>query len=311
MDVILHLGAHRTASASFQHYMCQSLGRLEVKGVGFWAPARDMAARDSGGGTAGAGLSPDAQMAQARTHIRDNLDRAQARGIRHLVISDENVIGTPENLLEKGSLYSGIGERMARYTEVFGDRLTRIVLSIRSQHSFWNSIAAHAVAQGGAVPTADALSRVAGRQRGWRDVVTDMACAVGGAEIQVQPFEVFGSLPEHRLTAMTGLEGPPTKHAREWLNRAPGRAELRAILTKRGEDPDLVPVGDGRWQMFDRDQTRTLREAYADDLFWLRAGADGLAQMIEVTGPAKAGEHPHVGDRKRGQDDGKDDRRLA
>lgn len=306
MDVILHLGAHRTASTSFQHYMRASLARLETQGVGFWAPG-DM--EDTGPVTSGP--TPDEQLAVARGRIVTNLDHALSRGVQHLVISDENVIGTPGQLLGEGRLYSGIGERMARYCDVFDGRLTRIVLSIRSQDSFWSSVAAHAVAQGHDLPTSEQIARLAADKRGWRDVIIDLACAVTGIEIQIQPFEVFGSLPEHGLTAMTGVENPPTKHAREWLNRSPGRSELRAILTRRGEDPDFVPTGDGRWQPFDRDQTRALREAYADDLFWLRAGADGLAKFIEVTGPAKAGKHPPAGDTKRGQDDGKDDRRLA
>ena len=307
MDVILHLGAHRTASTSFQHYMRASLGRLEPLGVGFWTPSGDMA--DTGPVTSGE--TPDEQLLQARDHIVANLDRAQARGIHTLVISDENVIGTPQQLLREARLYNGIGERMARYSEVFGGRLTRIVLTIRSQDNFWSSVAAQAVAQGQPVPTAEELGRLAAQKRGWRDVITDLACAVSGTDIQIHPFEVFGSLPEHGLTAMAGLETPPTKYAREWLNRSPGRSELRAILTKRREDPEQVPTGDGRWLPFDRDQSRMLREAYADDLFWLRAGASGLAKLIEVTGPAKTGKQPSAGDTIRGQDDGKDDRRLA
>lgn len=307
MDVILHLGAHRTASTSFQHYMRASLGRLEPQGVGFWTPAGDMADTAPTSSV----QTPDEQLLRAQEHIVANLDRAQARGVKALVISDENVIGTPQQLLRDGRLYSGIGERMARYSEVFGGRLTRIVLSIRSQDNFWGSIASFAAAQGHPLPTAQELAGLAAEKRGWRDVITDLACAVSGTEIQIHPFEVFGSLPEHALTAMTGVEAPPTKNAREWLNRSPGRSELRAILTKRGEDPDQVPAGDGRWLPFDRDQSRMLREAYADDLFWLRAGASGLAKLIEVTGPAKAGKHPPIGDTKRGQEDGKDDRRLA
>lgn len=307
MDVILHLGAHATASTSFQHYMRSSLPRLASQGVGLWTPSDEVDAA----GPNTSGLTPDQQLIQARDRVVANLDHAQAQGVQKLVISDANVIGTPQQLLREGRLYSGIGERMARYTEVFGGRLTRIILSIRSQHHFWSSIASQAVAEGHCLPTVQELAQVASHQRGWRDVITDLACAVSGTDIQIHPFEVFGSLPEHALSAMTGVQNPPTKNAREWLNRSPGRSELRAILTKRGEDPDLVPVGDGRWQPFDRDQTRMLREAYADDLFWLRAGASGLAKFIEVTGPAKAGKHPPGGDTRRGQDDGKDDRRLA
>ena len=311
MDVILHLGAHRTASASFQHYLHAGQARLTRAGVAVWIPADEQALLPDVQSMDDPALTPGTRFAFARKRVMENLDKADARGIMHLVVSDQNVIGSPETLLQEGRLYSGIGEKMARYSEAFGGSLTRIVLSIRSQNGFWSSLMADAIAQGHMPPTDDTLEKIAHQARGWRDVITDLACAVTEIDIQVHPFEVFGSLPEYNLAAMTDLPDLPVKHAREWLNRSPSRTELRDILTKRGEDPDLVPEGEGRWYPFDRDQSRALREAYADDLFWLRAGADGLAKLIEVTGPAKAGKHSPTGGTKRGQDDGKDDRRLA
>ena len=307
MDVILHIGAHRTASTSFQHYLHSGRKRLEQVGVGSWVP---LTSSDCPG-VVDPGQTPDVQFGAARERLRENLDRAAARGVANLVVSDQNVIATPQKLLADGRLYSGIGERMARYAETFSGRLSRIVFSIRSQDSFWSSVAASAVIQGQATVSEAALDEIAKQSRTWRDVVTDLACAVSGVEIQVQPFEVFGSLPEYSLAAMTGVRDLPVTHARDWMNRSPNRFELREALSKRGEDPDIVPDGDGRWHPFDRDQSRTMREAYADDLFWLRAGADGLAKFIDVTEPMKAGKNPPVGHTTRGQTDGKDDRRLA
>ena len=46
-----------------------------------------------------------------------------------------------------------------------------------------------------------------------------------------------------------------------------------------------MPEGDGRWDPFNDLQRATLREIWADDLFWLRAGADGLAQWLEEETP--------------------------
>jgi len=43
------------------------------------------------------------------------------------------------------------------------------------------------------------------------------------------------------------------------------------------EPAELPSDGLGHWQPFTKDQTAALRETYADDLFWLTAGADGLA----------------------------------
>lgn len=40
MDIILHLGAHRTASTSFQRYMRSVSDALAAGGTGFWGPGR-------------------------------------------------------------------------------------------------------------------------------------------------------------------------------------------------------------------------------------------------------------------------------
>ena len=40
MDVILHLGAHRTGSTTFQSYMRRSHSELSSSKVGYWGPQR-------------------------------------------------------------------------------------------------------------------------------------------------------------------------------------------------------------------------------------------------------------------------------
>ena len=54
-----------------------------------------------------------------------------------------------------------------------------------------------------------------------------------------------------------------------------------------------------RWQPFTQDEAAVLHEKYADDLFWLAAGAEGLAQL---TGnwQAKDGANPQPAQTKRG-----------
>ena len=311
MDVILHLGAHRTASTSFHHYMRSNAARLDLSGIGFWGPVSATPPDAQGETNLTADTPPEAQFATARDRICENLDHAEQRGLTHLVVSDPNVIGDGAALLRDAQLYGAIGERMARYSQAFGGRLTRIVMMIRSQDRFWGSLAAGCVARGQGGVSAAHLDKLVTSTRNWREVVTDLACAVPDVAIDVQLFETIGGMQERRLAAMTGLHKVPSQHAREWLNRAPGLTELREILTERGEDPDVLPAGEGRWQPFDREQNMALREAYADDLYWLRGGADGLATLSEETGPDKAGKHAPSGNPKRGQTDGKEDRRLA
>lgn len=311
MDIILHLGAHRTASTSFQFYLRENADVLTASGIGFWGPWRT---RDGllTGVVPVPGRGPAArQFQRAQGRIALQLEKARARGLKHLIVSDENMLGACRRNLRFRRLYAAAGERAARFGDAFGGQVTRVVLCPRSQDTYWASALAFSVGRGHRVPETDDLDRLVTANRHWRDVVTDIACALPGVEFLVMPYECFGGRPEVKLARATGLAAPPRHHAREWTNRAPSLRQLRKILNDRGADPACLPEGDGRWHPFNRDQTMALREAYADDMYWLRAGADGLATLIEETGPVKAGQQPPIGQTTRGHPNGIEERRLA
>ena len=196
-----------------------------------------------------------------------------------LIVSDENIIGTPRGMLRAGKLYPAAGERMARLHGGFG-RVSRIVIQIRTLETWWASLLALLVARGEPLPDAETLARIVASERGWRQVITDIACACPDARITVLPFEWFVGRPDVQLRCMTGSPFPPlAAPGAFWDNRSPDIAALRHLLADRGDAATLE--GEGRWQPFDTTQTAQLRELYADDLFWLTAGADGLAQLAQ------------------------------
>lgn len=312
MKISLHLGAHRTASTVFQLYLRENARALLGHRIGIWGPLRTRDGLLSGvSPVSGSAERPARQLRAARTRILRALDGARARGLTHLVISDENMIGAPRRNLRDCALYSDLAERMALFERAFAGRVSQVVLSIRSQESYWSSVAAFAVGRGHMLPDAAALDRLVATERHWREVITDLARAMPRAVINVLPYETWGGLPERKLLLITGLENPPMDHAREWINRAPSLPQLRQILRDRGADPTRLPEGEGRWHPFDHAQTMALREAYSDDLFWLRAGADGRATLIEETLPDKTGITLHPAQTQRGQLDGIEERRLA
>ena len=101
---------------------------------------------------------------------------------------------------------------------------------------------------------------------------------------------------------MTGAPGfPDCAPGQYWANHSPDLPALRRVLDARGEDPARLPDGGGRWMPFSQAQSRALRETYADDLFWLRAGADGLATLTEEDGSTHKGPIPARSDDKRGR----------
>lgn len=282
MDVILHVGVHRTGSTSFQNYMRANRARLDGQAYGFWGPWRTR-----NGMLADVLTQPKDPISADRAmgRVRLNLDKSRKHGMRSLLVSDENMIGAPRRMLRAGALYPDIGERMARLSQAF-DRPTKIVMQIRSLENWWASMCAHLVGRGEALPDAAHITRLAQGTRSWRHVITDLACACPDSDIVVTPFERFAGRPDLMFHRMTGAPVFPICNVNEfWSNRSPDLAQLREITSDLGLPASCLPAGDGRWMPFDHAQAAALRETYADDLFWLRSGADGLATLIEDPEP--------------------------
>lgn len=307
MNVILHVGAHRCATTTFQYYLRENRQRLTEQGIGFWGPGRTRYGLFSG-------ILPGPRVARGRDlnrrakgRIRMNLARCAENGLRTMVVSDENVMGSVRANLRLGGLYDGVGERLARFSDAFDGAITDVVLNIRSLDLYWASALGFALTRGFNVPSRTMLSRFVDSPRSWRDVITDVSCAVGDARLWVLPFETFAGRPDAQLMTMTGAAAPAT-HARAWLNATPRLEDLRDQLGRRA---DAMPAGEGRWQPFDTMQCAALREKYVDDLFWLAAGADGLAWLMDDPDTIRARMNGSGDDLTRGNRNDSQERGLA
>ena len=311
MEIILHAGAHRTSTTSFQDYLRNNAAAIEATGTTVWNPRRTRKQLFPG-------LFPGPHAARGRDlrkraegRVRMHLELARAAGVKRLLVTEENVIGTPRQCVKARTLYPALGERMARIYAAFDGRIDRIVLSIRAQDLWWASAMAYGAARGHSLPDREGLAQIAEDPRSWRDVITDLACAMPQAQILVLPFEHFAGRARDVFQIATGQACPATPDTR-WLNRAPDLAQLNTLLAERGATPPLAHHGTGdRWQPFDAAQQARLREAYADDLFWLTAGADGLATLTEDPTRTRAGTSLPPRVMTKGHDDDIEERHLA
>ena len=315
MDVILHIGAHRCATTSFQNYLRANSDTLDQQGIGFWGPRRTRNGLLRGiVPKIGAGAWRD-QQRRGVGRVRMNLARSSGLGVKSLVVTDENMLGSVRENLRFCELYCGAGERMARYGEAFDGRIRHILLNVRSLDTYWASALGFSLTRGRNLPGHAALVRLAASPRSWRDVITDVACAIPDATIWVAPFEVFAGRPEAQLSAVAGIKAPKAQ-ARERLNATLHLPALRALGKELNENWDL-PDGDGRWLPFAPDQTAALRENYADDLLWLTGGADGLARLLpdpdKIPNPKteRAGTSLPTADMTRGRIHDRQERHMA
>ncbi len=305
MNVILHVGAHRCATTSFQEYLRQNSTTLSAEGIGFWGPRRTRRGLFHGIQPGPARVTGRNLADRARGRLQIQLEYSRAAGVQHLIVSDENMIGNIRDNLRHGGLYGGAGERMARFARAFEGGVSDLALNIRSLDGYWTSALAYAVARGHRLPTSAQLDRLVRAPRSWRDVITDIAAAMPGVRLHVLPFEIFGARPEAQLQVLTG-QVAPRAHARVRLNASLCLADRRASLPQRVADQ--LPEGGGRWHPFDEAQAAALREVYADDMMWLAGGADGLATLVEDPEKLAAGLNPPRTRLTRGRPDDKQGR---
>lgn len=292
MDIILHVGSHRTGSTSFQHYLRGNRAQLMAQGTALWEP--NMLRKGLFDGLFATPRMLNGRNLQRRAMGRVRLHAAQAKraGAARLLVSEENMIGAPRACLRAASLFPAIGERMARLDAAFEGRISRVVMCIRAQDLWWSSVAAYGIGRGHPMPDETRIAALAASPRTWRDVITDMSCALPETEIHIMPFEQFVGQSDKILEQAT--EQPaPQDFAKSWLNRSPDAAMLREKMAESGfpvsELPAHLASGEGRWNPFTPAQAASLREAYADDMMWLTAGADGLATLTEDRTRTRAG----------------------
>ncbi|MEP5631929.1 MAG: hypothetical protein ABJP79_08610 [Tateyamaria sp.] len=308
MKVILHIGAHRTGTTSLQAYMRRNADELGDLGVGFWGPKHTRKGLFSGiQPMQGQGLNA---ARRARGRIMLQLEKAAQNGVKTLLVSDENLMGSVRSNLRTGQLYPDVGARLARYICGFDGAVDKVVMSVRSLDRYWSSAIAFGVGRGHKLPTPRRRNAIAGDTRSWRDVIADVSCAAPKSKIEVIPFEVTAGRVDS-LAAVCVEHGVPRDGAREWLNRAPDAADLCNLLIQRGDDAGDVPDVQERWNPFDPAACAAMRETYADDMHWLVAGANGLATLTEKLDPTRVRQTLPHGLRNRGQGHDKQERRVA
>lgn len=306
MKIILHCGAHRCANASFHDYLRLNAPALAGRGIAVWGPQRTRAGLFDGLQPGGlAAVSPRLQR-RAAGRVQLHMQRLTAQDTGTLLVSDAAMLGPLRDNLCSQTLYRAAGERMARFTLAFGDA-PDVVISIRNLAGYWASAFARGVEQGHPVPQADAFERLSQARRGWRDVISDVACAMPGAHVRVVPYETFCARPDVVLAGLTGAEAPKA-HARQHLLPAPHLDALRASAPGAAR---ALPQGQGRWQPFTPVQAARLQERYTDDLMWLAGGADGLATLVADPDKTAAGPNPPANGLTRGRPNDREEGRVA
>lgn len=298
MDLVLHLGAHRTGTTAIQHTLRRNRRQLMQRGVGYWGPGILRKVFSSGLLTEAAG-DMTGLVAQARRRditelLRDRALAARENNVATILLSDENLPGTMPGNLGEAALYPQAQRRLSVLASLLPIRPSAIFLAIRDYAEFWASIYAFSALRR-RVPDFDAIGPdVVASRRGWVEVIGDIRAAFPGVPVKIWPYARHEGALAACLAEMLGPSRTalPDDLAIERRNQNPGAAALgRAIdLRRAGADKtghalaELASVdgADRPYMPFSDAEHAALSQRYAHDRARLAGGeVDGVVLLDE------------------------------
>jgi len=281
MKIVLHLGAHKTASTYLQKCLAQSGGRLAASAIAYQGPRElrpyltNWPARHA--------RSEAERIADAMAWL---FDTAEEKGLQRLILSEEQFLGTLRPLMQGGTLYETLGESLAPVVRAMQGRPFEIVMALRGYDEFFASAYCQ-VLRGWRFQRFGAGLRehFLDHPRGWADVVADIA-ALCPAEtpIRLWRYEDFEAVEDDIFLALAGPAAPPTRRIKGRPLQRPAHRAVAALhdMATRGFIPDArtikrvfeeTPPGPvaPRFAPWTREERRHFESRYAQDLIALSA----------------------------------------
>ena len=195
MQIVLHIGVHKTASTYLQAVLEASRNRLRAEGIGYVTLEEmrsGITARVRRPGLFGSRLK-----SIARRLVK------QHAGCRRLIISDENLSGGSRELI-KGTFCSAAGERTSGFAEALGIHDVSIMVATRSYDSFVSSCYCEHLRHFSFVTPAAYVAAIDIHRLDWAMLIADLCRRFGQERVTVWRFEDFREVEDDVLSAMTG-----------------------------------------------------------------------------------------------------------
>lgn len=195
-ELILHLGAHRTGSTYVQGVLAKNAALLAANGFG--APAQEDTRR-----VLTERLNPRLPSLPLPGGFGRLLKQSGVETCETLILSDENILGFLNDIFTHHAFYPNTAARLKRLSRLLPVPPRKILLSIRPYESFFPSAYGRWLAPGRTVlPREDIAGIVLGFQRGWDDLVQEIAEVFPEAELLLSEYHSdasFGLSQLHRL----------------------------------------------------------------------------------------------------------------
>ena len=292
-EIRMYLGAHKTATTHLQGILMANRDSLAARGVALsapqdvrkdWLPLYFQAVR----------------ALQQKGRIPEKLAeplRAAMPGLGDWILTEENILGVPVDLINHPGLYPHSARRLAGLKALFPDQRLRLYFSVRAYDSFWRSMYSEIVRNRGFLPWAQFWKPEAFAARSWLQTVADFAAVLPEAEIVLWRFEDFRTVMPGVLAELAGTaEVEPliaayqpeatrpslSQKALEILaDLAPAIGVPEALrLTERINDHYAVARGHAPFDPFAPEEAAAMRAAYDRDLAAIRDRFPGIQMLL-------------------------------
>ena len=235
-EVVVHLGAHKTATTYIQSVLKERRTALEAEGVAVLLPG-DLRSTGVLGRSRSECVGVVEEGDKTGPDVSDLLnDLAANPATRRIVISEESIIGAPRSNLSTKSLYPDMIRKCRRLPVALNHPNVTFLFALRDYGSFFSSNVTTAVRRGN-VFALDALRPAfLTLHRNWLDVVNDLRQAFPAVTLQIWRYEDFGQ-NETRVFAKFADSLAPTRSRRVFKTLS--RDAMAHILAQA--DPSKTP----------------------------------------------------------------------
>ncbi len=283
MRIDLHLGVHKTATIHLQRHWanCSQVAGAAAAFPPLTEVRNQLTPVCAPPSVKSAGPGDGQRRRQkASTWLGDWAHRASA-----LVLSDENLLGSPERLFGQRALYASALSRLERLATMLDGHELRIWLSVREYGSFLRSAYCETLRHGPYRPFREAYDHFDLASRGWEHLARDVQQAFPGAKLICWRYESLDELRAPITSALFGIRRaamPPIDDRRDRQSLSNLAVELLDDIYRRvGADEatrvrpsvERVISGDGLapfepWREAERQQ---FKAAYEQSLAALQA----------------------------------------
>lgn len=298
LNIILHLGAHKTASTYLQDRLAAAETAMQAHGTEVCLPSRirgDIAEARAGVGRLRPILrKPRSFFVEAVAKL---VSDAADRGVTRLVISEENILGNMDTLLLDAPFYHRAGARLADLMPVFDGHAVTLALSVRNYATFYASVWGFLIREQFDPFDQAMQARLMARQGEWPGLVQALQSSAPGVPVVIWKYEDFGRLHHQIFDSLVGpdaaglieksdyrpLLGPSRRAVRRLYALAEEREvtpdDVKRVLRVQSKSKGLVrydPWGDAA--------RKALTQRYRRDVQAI--AAQGGVRLLATTKPA-------------------------